>query len=318
MISNKSYLKLVVLLIVLLFNNVSHGQVTATKLFNKGYYYLSIDKHKAIQYLSECLKLDSNYTDAYYHRGVTHFKLAHYDSALMDFDKSYELNPNLSIILMYKGFTFRNQGKLDEALSSFTDYIMLHPTDTATYSYIVRGKMKYTLGDFEGAVEDYNMASRLKPLEEKYYYYRYRALYEAEQYEKALEAVSDLIKVNPDFYGYHFYKGNVYLAMEQYESAIFMYNVAVIKNYQNADSYKNRADAYHALGKLNKALEDYNTAIALKPEDGSYFSSRGNCKLDMSDKEGACKDWTIADELGFYEDFEKIKQICDETTSSVD
>lgn len=289
----------------------TYAQDNATDYYERGYRYLSIDKEKAIEYLSKSIKLDNKNPDAFFHRGITYFKQDQFDSALLDFDKAYELNPDLSIIEMYKGFTYRNQGDFNSALESFSNYISLHPTDTSAYSYILRGKMKYELGDFNGAVNDYDMATKLKPFEEKYNYYKFIAFRDAGMQQEALKCVSNLIEVNPNFYGYYFYKGKLYQDIGHYDSAIFMYNVAIIKNYQNPDSYYFRAQTYEKLEKLDKAIEDYNTAIALNKNEGAYYSNRGNCKLLMGNKEGACEDWTEAGELGYYEDFDKVKSVCE-------
>lgn len=288
----------------------SLAQQSAKQLFNKGYYNISVDRAAAINYLTKSIEIDSVYTDAFFHRGVCYFKQGQYEKALEDFNQVYALNPNMNIIWMYRGFTYRNMGKIDSALNSFSRYITLNPTDTTAYSYILRGKMKYELGDFSGAVEDYDMALKLKPFEEKYQYYRFVALYDNKMYRKALQAVTRLTEINPDFYGYYFYKGNVYTQLDRLDSAIYMYNISIIKNYQNADGYFYRAQAYHQKGEFNKALEDYNTAIGLNPDDGSYYSKRGNCKLEKSDKSGACEDWHEAGNLGYYEDFDKIKKVC--------
>ncbi len=310
-ISNKVLQKVNFLFLILFIYSNAIGQETAEELYNRGYRYLTVDKEKAISLLGKCIELDSTYTDAYFHRGITYFKLDQFDSALFDFKKAYDLNPDLSVLWMYKGFAYRNKGEINEALASFSNYISLYPQDTTAYSYILRGKMKYELGDFDGAISDYDMATKLKPFEEKYNYYKFIAFKEAKQYRSAIKCVSNLIKVNPDFYGYYFYKGQVYQEMEFYDSAIFMYNVAIIKNYQNPDSYFYRAQSYEKLSKLEKALEDYNTAIALNKNDGSFFSKRGNCRHLMGNKDGACADWTEAGELGYYEDFDKVKRVCE-------
>ena len=303
-------LPLTIILLALVGFNLK-AQESAIDLYNRGYRYLSVDKEKAIELLTRSLSLDSTLTDAYFHRGITYFKKDQFESALKDFEKAYDLNNDLAVLWMYKGFCQRNQGKLNEALESFSNYISLNPTDTSAYSYILRGKMKYELGDFDGAVEDYDMATKLKPFEEKYNYYIFLAYKEAGQFKLALKSVTELIKVNPDFYGYYFYKGNIYQDMKYYDSAVYMYNIAIIKNYQNPDSYFYRAQSYEHLKKYSKALEDYNTAITLNKNDGAFFSKRGNCKYLLEDKAGACEDWGQAGALGYYEDFDKVKELCE-------
>ncbi|ELR72426.1 TPR repeat protein [Fulvivirga imtechensis AK7] len=289
----------------------SLAQSSIEKLFNRGYHYISVDREQAINYLTQCIEKDSTFTKAFFHRGICFFKNGDYNNALEDFKTAYRLNPENNVIWMYQGFTYRNMGQMEKALSSFSNYISLHPQDTSAYSYILRGKMKYELGDFTGAVEDYDMALRLKPFEEKYEYYRFVALYNSEKYPQALKAANRLTRINPDFYGYYFYKGNVFSKMNQPDSAIFMYNIAIIKNYNNSDSYFYRAQAYQQKREYTKALEDYATAIMLNNDDGSYYSMRGNCRYEMNDKAGACADWEEAGGLGYYEDFDKVKKVCE-------
>lgn len=308
---------LFIVLLLTVFQKYSYAQQEdINKVFNRAYHYLSVDKNKAIDLLSQCIERDSTFADAYFHRGVTYFKQSKYDSALADFKQVHEIRPDQSIIWMYKGFAHRNKGDNDLALACFSNYISQNPKDTSAYSYILRGKVKYELGDFEGAVNDYNTALNLKPFEEKFQYYRFVALFEADEYKKAISAVNKLIAINSDFYGYYFYKGNVYSELQQYDSAIYMYNIAVIKNYQNADSYYHRAKAYEQLNEYDKALEDYNTAIVLKSTDGTFYSHRGNCKYKMGQKEAACKDWNKAGALGYYEDFDKMKKVCEALNST--
>ena len=56
---------------------------------------------------------------------------------------------------------------------------------------------------------------------------------------------------------------------------------------------------------------NYDTAIAYNPRDGTYFFHRGYAKLAKGDRLGACDDWYIAGSLGYYADFQKIKEVCE-------
>ncbi len=282
----------------------------ADALFLRGYNYLTADRQKAIELLSEVIQLDRAYTNAYYHRGIAHFKNGNYEQALEDFNQAYALNEDLDILWMYKGFTYKNMGDLDQALSCFSNYIIAYPTDTTAYSYILRGKMKYELGDFQGAVEDYDMALRLKPFEEKYQYYRFVALYEDGNYDKALKAVTRLTELNPKFYGYYMYKGNVYRKLETYDSAVYMYNIAILKNRGNPDLYYYRGLSYKNTDNCFRAIDDFTEAIRMDPSDPSYYAERGNCKYFIGDNQGACADWNKANELDYYEDFSSFGDRC--------
>ncbi len=286
------------------------SQQSADQLFERGYNYLTADRDKAIELLSACIEKDPYYQQAFYHRGIAYFKNEDYEKALADFNKAQELNPDLSILWMYKGFTYRNMGQIDEAISSFSNYISKNPTDTSAYSYILRGKMKYELGDFQGAVADYDLAIRLRPFEEKYQYYRFTALYADGRYKDALEAVQRLTEINPDFYGYYFYKGNVFQELQQYDSAVYMYNIAILKNSRNADSYYYRGIAYRNLNRRDLAIEDLSKAISIDPGDPSFYAERGNIYYESNDMEAACTDWRKANQMGYYEDFSAFEERC--------
>ena len=303
------FLLLVTIYLILPKSNLS-AQDSAEALYDKAYRYLSVDKAKAIELLSQTIEADSTHADAHFHRGITYFKLGQFDSALSDFKVAYDLKPNNTLLLMYQGFAYRNLGDIQKAMQSFSKYISLNPTDTSAYSYVLRGKMKYELGDFDGAVADYDLASKLRPYREKYNYYKFVAYRDAGNLDKALQTASNLINSNPDLYGYYFYKGQLFQELQQYDSAVFMYNIAVIKNYQNADSYYYRGQSYQRLNEHEKALEDLNTAIELNEKEGAYYSSRGNIKQHLGNLSGACADWNEAGRLGYYEDFDKIKEVC--------
>ena len=286
------------------------AQQSAEDLFDRGYNYLTADRARAIDLLSQAINKDPGMEKAYYHRGIAYFKNGEFEKSLDDFNTAQELSPGLSILWMYKGFAYRNLGKLDEAVSCFSNYISKNPTDTTAYSYILRGRMKYELGDFQGAVKDYDLAIRLRPFEEKYQYYRFIALYDDGQYDEALEAVRRLTVLNQDFYGYYFYKGNVFRKLDQYDSAVFMYNIAILKNSRNADSYFYRGMAYDKLGRADRAIEDISRAIELDAGEPSYYAERGNILYRQNDLEPACADWEKANSMDYYEDFSVFRDRC--------
>ena len=64
-----------------------YGQNDADLLFERGYNYLTTDRSQAIRLLSQCIKTDPSYTQAYYHRGIAYFKDGEYEKALSNFEK---------------------------------------------------------------------------------------------------------------------------------------------------------------------------------------------------------------------------------------
>ena len=98
--------------------------------------------------------------------------------------------------------------------------------------------------------------------------------------------------------------GNFPLAFEDFSTSLKY-------NDQNADAYYSRGMVLDTLNRSTEAIDNYTIAISLNSDDGTYFSRRGNARFNTGNKEGACLDWTIAGNLGYYQDYEKVKQLCD-------
>ncbi len=284
----------------------------AKKLFNKGFHYLSIDNFESINYLSQSIALDSCNAEAYYFRGIAHFKEDQLNEALSDFSKAESLDKKLELVPAYKGFTFRKLGQYDSAFQNFNRYIISHAADTSAYSLILRGKMRQKAGDIDGAIEDFGLAVNLDPLKESYHYHKFLAYFERGNFSNAMKEIDQAISLNSSFYGYYLFKGNIYYAQRQYSLAKAQYSIALDLNINNGDLYFKRGLAEKELKNFKEAILDFDTAIAYNEYDGTYFFHRGYAKLGLGDKNGACDDWSIAGNLGFYEDFDKIKEVCDQ------
>jgi len=282
----------------------------AGKLFNKGYHFLSIDNNQAIKYLSESIDLDPSNAEAWYFRGIAKYKEDYFREALDDFDHAMKLDNHWALVNIFKGFCYRKMKLYDSALYHFTSYIEEYPEDTSAYSYVLRGRLRFETGDIEGSLEDFHMAVDLKPIEEKYHYYKFVAHYDAGDHKGALKQINEAIALAPDFYGYYFNRGNTYFELKNYEMAIRDYNYLIGLDVTNAEAYYQKGRAEHARKNFNQAIDDYSTAIAYNDSDGTYYFYRGHAKMDSGNKSGACADWYEAGTLGYYEDFDKIKAIC--------
>lgn len=282
----------------------------AEKLFNKGYHYLTVDNEKAIKFLSQSISLDSTNAEAYYFRGIARYKMEHLRDALSDYDKALALDKNLTLTQIYKGFVYRKMGQPDSAIKYFTKYIESNPSDTSAYSFVLTGKTRQNAGYFEESLKDFDIATDLKPLEEQYHYYKFISYFDLNKFEEAISHINLSIEINPDFYGYYYNKGNAYLEMERYNRAVTEFSKAIELNESIADIYYKRGLAEQGMGNIDRAIFDYGSALAYDPNEGLYFFQRGHAKMEQGDKNGACIDWYKAGELGYYEDFEKVKVVC--------
>lgn len=286
------------------------AQLPSDQLFRKGFYYLDVDSEKAIEYLSKAIERDSSRSKYFYFRGIAKFKQGHYNESVVDFAESVKLDTSLYISYMYQGMAYKNLGNYDLAGKMIDQYIAKNGADSTGYIYVVRGKTRLESGDIKGALEDFNHLTQEYPENEQNRYYRLITLTEKGDYKSALDEVNRLLDSTPDFYGYYFYRGNLYFNLGNFPKAIQDYTTSLVFNEHNADAYFSRGIVLDTLQKHTEAIKNYTQAISINSGDGAYFSRRGNTRYTIGNHEGACLDWTIAGNLGYYEDFEKVKKLC--------
>ncbi len=287
------------------------AQETASFLFNKGFNYIIVDKQKSINYFTQSLLQDPEFSLAYYYRGLTNYKIGNYKLAIIDFDKALATDNNMVKCHILKGFAYQQLDNADGALSSFKSYINTKNYITNS-DFLVLAKAKAATGDLKGALKEYHKALDKNPTEEQLYHL-FLATYEQEKYKDALVLIDKILKLNPTFYGYYIYKGKVELNIKHFDQAIKNFDLSIGLNPNVADTYFLKANTLDTLGRFNEALINYTTAIKLNPSDGTYYSKRGNTKMAIGNRDGACLDWTIAGKFGYYADFDKIKTVCEQT-----
>jgi tetratricopeptide (TPR) repeat protein len=127
-----------------------------------------------------------------------------------------------------------------------------------------QGLAKQNLGDWDGAMADYNEAIRLDP--------NYSAAYDN--------------------------RGNVKRQKGDLNGAMADINQAIRLNPKNAIAYFNRARVREKRGDLDGAIADFNQAISLKPNYPSAYRDRGEVKRKKGDINGANADFSQALKLG--------------------
>ncbi|MCH8233757.1 MAG: tetratricopeptide repeat protein [Bacteroidetes bacterium] len=288
-----------------------YAQLPSDKLFRSGYYYLQVDNDKAIYYLSKAIERDSTRAKYYYFRGIARYKKGDYEDSIDDFESANRLDTVIVITYMYQGMAYKNLGMYEEAGERIDKFINKSSQDSTGYAYLLRGKVHMAAGNYEEALFDFTLLTESFPDIASSNYYRLVAYLQLGDYTSALKDVNLLLAETPDFYGYYFYRGNVYFGMGKFRKAIEDYSTSLVHNKFNADAYYRRGMAFDTLSQHLEAIDNYTYAIAINASDGVYYSRRGNSRFSIGNREGACLDWTIAGNLGYYEDFDKVKRLCE-------
>jgi len=181
------------------FQAVSQG-LTAVEWFDKSVALWNWKKfsepEKAIEYLTQAIRLEPNYSKAYSNRGFAYMALNQLDQAITDFDQAIRLDPSLAPAYLNRGIVYRNLKQLDRAITNFDQAIRLLPNYALAYD--IRGSAYSDFKQFDRAIADFDQAIRLNPNLAQAYYNRGLAYGKLYQFDRAITDHNQAISLHPN------------------------------------------------------------------------------------------------------------------------
>jgi DNA-binding helix-hairpin-helix protein with protein kinase domain len=196
-------------------------------------------------------------------------------------------------------------------------------------TYYNQGNTYSKLGDYEGAIDNFNQALRLNPKNAKAYVNRGNARYEIaqhsgdpdKQYRGAIEDFNKALRLNPDQTEAYVSRGHVRYIIAQYskdpnkdyKAAISDFNQALRRDPNNAKAYVKRGIVRYKLaqysGDPNKdykaAISDFNQALRLNPQEAEAYVKRGIVRYELGQYSGTSN----KNSWGAVEDLQKAAKI---------
>jgi tetratricopeptide (TPR) repeat protein len=175
--------------------------------------------------------------------------------------------------------------------------------------YNFRGLDKAKVGDFRGAIDDFNKAIEIKPTGQIYYNIAYSKSM-LKDFDGAIQDYDKTIELEYRLAEAYFERGYCKDQLNDSNGAITDYTKAIETNKEYADAYNNRAFSKLKQKNYKAAIKDFDKAIKVKPDFASAYVNRGFAKKELGDKSGACKDWEKAIEFGFKQAQQFIDENC--------
>lgn len=194
--------------------------------------------------------------------------------------------------------------------------------------YFFRGLAKYSLGDYEGAILDFNQSIEINPYFSYNYQYRGISKSQLKRFHEALKDFADAIHRGPNNADVYVNRGTTKIQLDMYENSLADFDTALIIDKKNELAYINKAFALYKLDKYDAALDEINKAIRINYLNKTAYQRRGMLKFEMEKYEDAIFDFELAmkldnedpllyffrglsryqigDTLGTYEDYEKV------------
>ena len=156
--------------------------------------------------------------------------------------------------------------------------------------FIEVGETRIQIGNYVGAIENFNIVIRFKPHLPEPYYYRAVAKHQLEDYRGAIQDYNMAIDIKPFYPEAFMNRGLAYLQLNDYPKAIADYDQAIELDPSNSTIYNNRGIAKISMKDIDGAIADYDKALEKNPKFTNGYINRSNARLMKNDIRGAIKD----------------------------
>jgi tetratricopeptide (TPR) repeat protein len=225
-------------------------------------------------------------------------QLKRYPEALATIDKAIEIEPKDPLFYSLKGDLLFQLKQYGVANVAYTQGLSLKPV---YYTYMQRGRSRFSAGDYQGAYADYDKAIAQQPND--YFSYIGRGTMNSTQgkSQAALEDFNQAIRFIPTASPYkpliYLSRGLLLFGNKDLSGAIADWTSALDSSIPGktdpsiiAQVYMGRALAYAQSKDLPKAIADLNQLIELQPKNATAFYNRGEFYIQSSDPQRAILD----------------------------
>ncbi|MFN5538450.1 MAG: tetratricopeptide repeat protein [Candidatus Melainabacteria bacterium] len=219
----------------------------------------------------------AKYSNQSYNQAVNDFASQNWQSAIDNFTKAIEIDPDSARAYLQRGVAKR---KTNDYSGAIVDYGQAIEIDPDLYeAYVNRGVAKSLLFDYKGAIKDYSSALNIKPNSKSALLNRANGKEKIDDNLGAIDDLTQIIEISqtPIAKAY-FRRGLIFYKLDKYNEALQDLQTALSIEQENPDALYNIALVEVKLGYWDKAL---NKAIKSK----EIYKSQGLLeKYQQSDK----------------------------------
>ena len=157
-----------------------------------------------------------------------------------------------------------------------------------------RAQILNALGDYAGALRDYDVVIGRDPEYGDYYFERAGVRRAAGQYEEALADYATAMRLNPPFHEAHYNRADLLRELGDDDGALRDLDYAIVLDPDHIDSLVNRADLVLARGEPERARADIDAGLELDPGNANLLCALGSLLADSGDTDAAYASYTAA------------------------
>jgi tetratricopeptide (TPR) repeat protein len=198
---------------------------------------------------------------------------------------SADATPQTAGTFLDRGIMFASRGEYEMAIMDFDEAIRLNPNMSAAYALRARAlhASVSTVLEIKG---NFSALATFRQSGQQTTPEQRRVL------ERAVADFTQAIRLDPNNYEIYVERGIVYSDMDDYGRALADFEQALRLN--NSAVYVSRGTTYAEMGDFEKAIADYTQAIRLEPNHFRMYSTRGQMYYKVDDFEKAIADFDQA------------------------
>ncbi|TVR86809.1 MAG: tetratricopeptide repeat protein [Saprospirales bacterium] len=204
--------------------------------------------------------------------------------------------PNTPLPYGNRANYYRDEGKVEKALSDYEDAIRLDPERHASYNS--RGKLYFDAGNFEKALENYEIAVSLDPNNGEYFTNLGSTLAMMGRFQEAVEAMDRGLELRPNFAQGYANRSVMHNQLRQHDKALedIRTHLSMVPNH--ADMWYEKGRTYRFLGQPENALQAYTRAIELDNTKGIFYLELSRVHFELGNVTEARQNMQIAENMG--------------------
>lgn len=206
-------------------------------------------------------------------------------------------NPLNYALLTNLGTIQRRQGKLEEALISYSSALSGHTNNVTILEN--RASLYSELGETEKALNDYNALLIADPMNQEALYNRGLLFIQTKDLLRAEQDFDKIMEVNEKSVRARMGHAILEKAHGNFDESERIYNYLISEMPRDWILYEGRADLYFRMGKNSRAIADIEKVFTESKPTASMYVLRGKIKLAQYEKERAAIDFKKAESMGY-------------------
>ena len=204
-------------------------------------------------------------------------------------------NPTDAKTYYQMGNDYYEKGDYDKAIENYNMAILLNPVFSE--AYFNRALSYYQLKNFDKSIADYTKSMELDPQNPIIFNNRGDAFYRKQDFQSAVKDYDKAIQLNPNYLKAFYNRGLSYASIEEYEKAVEDFTKVIKLKADFAEAYHLRGLAYEYAGSIASAIADYEKALELNPEltEAKTHLDGAKAKKDQEGKGGSGGEGGTAD-----------------------